>query len=290
MELDSCPPSFVVNGPTPPVRAAIFSVPHAGRYYPSTLMECARVPFSSLERLEDRSADELVGGLDGHGWTTIVANMARAWVDLNRSEKEVDALMVAGRRPQFFAQPSEKVRGGLGLFPRRLSREGDLWRVRFDWTDLQQRVERDYRPFHRTLKALLDAAHHRFGAALLIDVHSMPPLVGETPAQIVVGDRFGTTLPAWTSNLIGEICRQAGYRVAHNTPYAGGYISERHCRVQDARYAVQIEVDRTLYLDANAEIDRQAVTKLRRLFRIIAEACAERLEQNGGLSLAEAAE
>lgn len=290
MELDSHSPSFAVKGPTPPVRAAFFSVPHAGRYYPSMLLENARVPFSALERLEDRFADELVGGLDEHGWTTIVANMARAWVDLNRSEKEVDALMVAGRPPQFFAQPSEKVRGGLGLFPRRLSREGDLWRVRFDWSDLQQRVEQDYRPYHSTIKALLDSAHHRFGAALLIDVHSMPPLVGENSAQIVIGDRFGTTLPAWASGLIGEICHRAGYRVAYNSPYAGGYISERHSRVLDAVYAVQIEVDRTLYIDANAEIDRQAVAKLRRLLRNIAEACAERLEQNGGMSLAEAAE
>lgn len=290
MEADSLVPAFSVFGPTPPVRAVIFSVPHAGRYYPPELIAVARVPRQTLERLEDRYADQLVVGLDHLGWSGIVAQWARAWVDLNRSEKDVDGTMVMGRPMQFFPQPSEKVRGGLGLFPRRLGRVGELWRTHFDWQVLQARVESLYRPYHQSLSALLDCALKQHGAALLLDVHSMPPLSGHDAAQIVIGDRHGVSAPHWLSNLVLERCREAGFFAVLNKPYAGGYITERHACPNRNRYALQIEIDRSLYINEGGELIWEAVDKIRAMLNRIAGDCSEWMEQGPPFSLPEAAE
>lgn len=290
MEPDSPVPAFSVFGPAPPTRAVIFSVPHGGRYYPPTLLEAARVPQKSLERLEDRYADQLVAGLGEQGWSGIVAQWARAWIDLNRSEKDIDGGMVIGRPMQFFPQPSEKVRGGLGLFPRRLGREGELWRTRFDWPDLHARVENIHRPYHRAIDALLSSAWDRFGAALLLDVHSMPSLTGSGPAQIVVGDRHGASAPHWLSDLVADCCRAHGFRTALNRPYAGGYVAERHAAPDKGRYALQIEIDRALYLDGRGEVIAEAAAAIRAMLAVIAARASERLEADGPYTLPIAAE
>lgn len=281
MAVDSRVPAFTFFGPTPPVRAVVFSVPHGGRYYPPELLAAARVPTRSLEKLEDRYADRLVDGLDEQGWSGIVAQWARAWIDLNRSEKEVDSTMVIGRPLQFFSQPSEKVRGGLGLFPRRLGTEGDLWRTRFDWTQLLERVDSIYRPYHRALETLMDCAVKQHGVALLLDVHSMPSLSGVRPAQIVIGDRNGASAPEWLSDLIMQCCRKEGFRAVRNRPYAGGHIAERHGRIHKNRYAVQIEIDRALYLDGAGEVLDGSISKIQKLLERIANNCADRLEHGG---------
>jgi N-formylglutamate amidohydrolase len=230
--------------PTSPV---VLSVPHAGRDYPMALKTALRVPLAALLPLEDRLVDA-VARAARTDQTTIVQNRARAWIDLNRSEDERDPLLDEGARSMPPAQQSAKLRSGLGLVPRRASGAGDLWARRFTDADVTARIANDHRPYHAAVAAALNAAKATFGVAVLLDVHSMPPL-GPGGARIVLGDRFGHAADARFVGRVETECRARGFPTATNAPYAGGHILERHARPAAGIHAIQLELDRTLYLD-----------------------------------------
>lgn len=267
-------PPFVLANADAPARAVLLSVPHAGRYYPQSLLEAARVPVEALHRLEDRYVDRLTGDAAGQGFVVQTATHARAFIDLNRAPDEIDAGMVRNaalsRTATRVGKPSDKVLAGLGLFPRRLHRFGELWRGGFDWTELQARIADVHRPYHQALEQRMDAALRAHGHALLIDLHSMPGLGGIAPATLVIGDRHGATAPPWLVEAIEQEVQSVGLRIAYNRPYAGGYIIARHSRPARRRYAVQIEIDRTAYLDAQGQPERAACARLSALVARVA--------------------
>ncbi|MFN3820643.1 N-formylglutamate amidohydrolase [Blastomonas sp.] len=230
----------------------LVAVPHAGRDYPDETVFNARVAPHVLERLEDRHVDLLASGIAASGCATLIAHAARAWVDLNRAPSEIDPHMVSNAPRTAFAQPSAKVRGGLGLVPRRLADHGELWRRPWTRESIALRVSQMHDPYHQALADALAALRARFGCALLVDLHSMPPLKpeGSAPvARIVVGDRYGRSAGASLCDLAVRTLTQRGFEVALNHPYAGGYVLERHGRPTRDVHALQIEVDRSLYLD-----------------------------------------
>lgn len=241
--------SFDLHGAIAPDSPVILSVPHAGRDYPAALLAAIRVPVKALQVLEDRHVDQLVlAARDGE--TLLVQRPARAWIDLNRAEHERDPKLDDGANFTRLPTMSAKLRSGLGLVPRRIANAGEIWGVRLSDAAVRARINADHRPYHATLQTLLTAARARFGIAILLDVHSMPPLgpPGEA-AQIVFGDRFGKSAAArFISRLEGE-AESAGIAHALNTPYAGGHILDRHAAPNANIHAVQIELDRALYLD-----------------------------------------
>jgi N-formylglutamate amidohydrolase len=239
--------SFERLGAMPPVSPVVVSVPHAGRDYPLALKTALRVPLAGLLPLEDRLVDA-VARAARTDQTTIVQTRARAWIDLNRREDERDPLLDEGAQSMPLAQQSAKLRSGLGLVPRRASGAGDLWARRFTDADVTARIANDHRPYHAALTAALKAAHDRFGVAVLLDVHSMPPL-GPGGSRIVIGDRFGHSAePRFVARIEAE-CVARGFSTAINAPYAGGHILEHHACPAANVHAVQFELDRTLYLD-----------------------------------------
>jgi N-formylglutamate amidohydrolase len=245
-------PPYSVAGPNQPDQPVVLSVPHAGRTYPADLHLWTRARAPALMALEDRHADALVADAVRSGFTAIVATAPRLMIDLNRAEDEIDPVLlrdpVASGRPQ-----SAKVRGGLGLIPRRTAAAGEIWTRKLSRAELQARVEGWHRPFHQRLAAALDTARRRFGTAVLLDVHSMPPVpvAAGTPApDIVIGDRFGCSAATRFVDCAATTLRALGFRVAINTPYAGGHILETHGRRDAGVHALQIEFDRRLYLDA----------------------------------------
>lgn len=247
------PPSFECFGEMPPVCPVVISVPHAGRDYPPALHAALRLPFSAVMPLEDRHVDAIARAARG-AETMLVQRRARAWIDLNRSESERDPRVDEGADPKTQPMPSAKLRSGLGLVPRRATGANDLWRRRFDDADITRRIVEDYRPYHEAVRRALAAAHARFGIALLLDVHSMPPLLaadaqGGVPARIVLGDRFGqSAAPRFVARLEAEAVA-ARIPCALNTPYAGGHILQRHAKPSAGIHAIQLEFDRSLYLD-----------------------------------------
>ena len=233
---------------TPPESPVVLSVPHAGRDYPLELRAALRAPLPALIALEDRHVDQVAVAARGSE-TMLVQRVARAWIDLNRSEAERDPKLDDGASLSSQPLQSTKVRAGLGLVPRRTALAGDLWRRRLSGDEVDRRIAADHRPYHVALDQALAAARRRFGTAVLLDIHSMPPVAGRGAAQIVLGDRFGRAAASRFVNRLEGETERAGLRVSLNTPYAGGHILDRHARPAAGLHAIQLELDRALYLD-----------------------------------------
>lgn len=231
----------------------LVSVPHAGRDYPDIVFRSLRLPTESLLRLEDRYADLMLRTTIGHGFPAIVAHRARAWIDLNRAENDLDVEMVRNADPANYAVPGAKQRGGLGLIPRRLSDGGDIWNGQFELEDIDSRISNFHQPYHETIARVLRQMHRKFGIALLLDLHSMPPIRNVPkgdPPHFVIGDRFGQSASSLFSELLIQQIQLAGYRTALNHPYSGEHILRRHGSPKGNIHALQLEVDRSLYLDS----------------------------------------
>lgn len=249
-------PAFEISGPRPSAIPVLIAVPHAGRSYPEGLLARLRDPAAAALRLEDRHVDLLGRAVARKtGAMLAVAHAPRAMIDLNRAPDDVDWDMFGLRapRPQ---DPGGRARSGLGLVPRRIAGLGELWKHRHDPAELDQRLAAIHQPYHTALSDGLEDLRARWGAALLIDLHSMPPLPprGNGPAaRFVIGDRFGATchgaLVAAAFSSLGEDRQPA----AHNRPYAGGYVLERHAAPRGGIHALQIEVDRSCYLDSRLD-------------------------------------
>jgi N-formylglutamate amidohydrolase len=206
--------------------------------------------------LEDRYADRLATDAIAAGHCVLVARRARAVIDLNRHPEELDSSSVTDLPRGTPIRTSPKLRGGLGLVPHRYHAAGDLWRRLPSFAEVQERIHHTHKPYHDRIAAILEAKRAAAGRAILIDIHSMPPLRAHgtaAPAQVVVGDRFGQSADREITRLAADIIAGQGFRVAINAPYAGGYTLERHGHPQQGIHALQIEVDRTLYLDGSLE-------------------------------------
>lgn len=246
-------PPFFRAGPEQPASPVVISVPHAGRDYGDAVRKAARVPLATLETLEDRLVDRLVWRAVQDGATAFIARVARAEIDLNRDEREIDPALVAPPPPAAGLVQTARTRGGLGLVPSRIAGSGAIWLHRLSRDELARRVETVHRPYHAALAAALTAARDRFGAAILLDCHSMPPRppAGGVPAPpLVFGDRHGSSIAPALLEAAAAAARGHGFAGAFNAPYAGGYVITRHGAPAEGIHALQIELDRSCYLDS----------------------------------------
>jgi N-formylglutamate amidohydrolase len=242
--------SFERLGPVCPATPLLISVPHAARLHPPAMAGRTRLSTVQLQNLEDRYADLLCAAAVEDGHSAIIASCARAWIDLNRGEDELDSSMVAGHPHHGLpSRTSAKVRGGLGLIPRRIAQGGDIWRGPLTRDDVSARIETIHRPYHRALAEGLTERVAIFGWALLLDLHSMPSLPGIQPPHIVFGDLYGRSASPHLVEAALTEAQEAGFRAARNAPYAGGMILERHSAPHRGIHALQVEIDRRLYLD-----------------------------------------
>lgn len=289
-------PAYVLAGAAPSSIPILVAAPHAGRAYTRSLLQDLRFPESVLLRLEDRYVDRLARGVAmATGAGMLLANAPRALIDLNRAPEDIDwDMFERGVRPESGAvTTSRRARSGLGLIPRRLPGLGELWRRRHTRDDLEQRIGKVHAPYHQALGECLQGLRDRWGAALLIDLHSMPPLAarpGMSPPQIVLGDRFGATCHGSIVATTFAHFAQVGREAAHNRPYAGGYVLDRHGDPRGGIHAVQIEIDRTRYLDERmaepgAGMDGM-IDDLAALVRRLASVVAELGQERGNWPLA----
>ena len=245
----------------------LIAVPHAGRAYPAALIERMRNPAFAALRLEDRYVDRLAHGIAAAtGATLLVAQAPRAMIDLNRAADDVDWEMIArgdegdspmmpiplAGAPGSGPGSGRRARSGLGLIPRRLPGIGELWKRRHDRAELDARIAQIHEPYHAALGEALDRLRDRWGSALLLDLHSMPPLAlrGAPAPEFVIGDRFGATCGGALVGAAFAWFVEQRRAAAHNRPYAGGYVLERHANPRGGIHAFQLEVDRSSYLDA----------------------------------------
>ncbi|MGE0179909.1 MAG: N-formylglutamate amidohydrolase [Sphingomonas sp.] len=270
---------FIRVGPDRPESPIVLSVPHAGRNYSPALLAAARLHRSVLESLEDRLVDRLVWRAVEAGATAFIATAPRAEIDLNREEDEVDPALIAPA-PRGRAVASARTRGGLGIIPSRINGAGAIWRQRIPAPEFERRLAWIHRPYHAALAAALDAARARFGGAILLDCHSMPPrrLADGMPGpQIVIGDRHGST-SAWEFREAAlATARDRGFRAQLNTPYAGGHIVARHGRPAEHVHALQLEICRSAYLDVMLDRPGPGFAAMVELVAAIAAALEHRL-------------
>ena len=224
----------------------LLSVPHSGRDYPDWLVAMASGGRRALASLEDPLVDRLAWRAVEHGIAAVIARAPRAAIDCNRAEDDIDPSVIEGGAGR--GRISARARGGLGIVPGRTQSHGYLWRRSIGHRQLEQRLIEAHRPYHRAIEELLDELAERYGGAILLDCHSMPPPArGVSP--IVLGDCHGASAASWVGAEAVRIVRSAGFVAGINDPFAGGHIVERHGSPQRGIHALQIEIDRRLYLN-----------------------------------------
>ena len=249
----------------------VFSSPHSGCVYPASFIASSQLDALTLRRSEDAFVDELFSGALDVGACLLRAHFPRAFLDLNREPYELDPRMFDGRLPAFANTRSMRVAGGLGTIARVVGEAQEIYRRRMPIEEGLNRIETLYKPFHRQLRHLMRASAETFGLAVLIDCHSMPSSLGRgtrledrVKADIVLGDRYGTSChPAVVDVVQGELVR-LGYSVQRNKPYAGGFITEHYGNPSASWHALQIEINRGLYLEESSLIRGEGFPRLQR--------------------------
>jgi N-formylglutamate amidohydrolase len=231
----------------------VFNSPHSGRHYPLSFLDASRLDSNAIRRSEDAFVDELFEPVVRLGAPLLRARFPRAYLDVNREPYELDPKMYEDRLPSYANIRSLRVAGGLGTIARVVGERQEIYRTRLPVSEALERIETLYKPYHQTLRRLLAQTHVAFGYAVLIDCHSMPSAVRGTEAgqrpDFILGDRYGTSCVVGLIDAAAEILTGLGYRVSRNKPYAGGFITEHYGRPLKGLHALQIEINRGLYMD-----------------------------------------
>ncbi len=238
----------------PPPTPLVFASPHSGRLYPDDMMAAAALDALAIRRSEDAFVDELVAAAPDLGAALISANLARAYIDLNREAFELDQAMFADELPDFARGRTARVAAGLGAIARVVSEGQEIYARKLTFAEAKGRIEGAHAPYHAALAQLIGEAHAAHGYAILIDWHSMPAAAARVGGRdgvcdIVLGDRFGAACAGQVTQKVESELEAMGYRVARNAPYAGGYTTEHYGRPGRRTHALQIEISRALYLN-----------------------------------------
>ena len=230
----------------------VFALPHSGRDYGVSFLNQSILDQLSIRSSEDAFLDQLIDGIEKYGAPKIIANAPRAFIDLNRSTDELDPALISGIKNNI---KNPRISSGLGVIPRVVSHGKEIYRGKLSFEQAQSRIKYYWKPYHTDLSNLLQRSQSVFGQSLLIDIHSMPHEAVSTqssfikPPEIVVGDRFGMSSDPEFTNLVISILKQHEFRVAKNTPFAGAFITKHHGKVKKRIHALQLEIDRSLYMD-----------------------------------------
>jgi N-formylglutamate amidohydrolase len=248
-------PLFEVFAPERWQVPVVFNSPHSGQFMPPGLLKYSRLTDNALRQSEDCFVDELFGTCVSNGAPMQHALASRAYLDLNREPYELDAKMFNESLPGYINTGSARVAAGFGTIPRLVGESAEIYRYRLPLTEALNRIETFYKPYHRTLSGLLDEAHGATGFALLLDCHSMPSSAARQLAKnaksidVVLGDRYGSSCARELSEAVEDFFSNLGLNVVRNRPYAGGFITETHGAPHHNRHAIQIEINRALYMD-----------------------------------------
>ncbi len=246
-------PPFTIVHPTRLAAPFVFNSPHSGRIYPKSFLEASRLDPVALRKSEDVFVEELFEPVVGLGAPLMHAHFPRAYLDVNREPYELDPALISDRLPRYANTQSVRVVGGLGTIARVVTESEEIYRVPLTLDQALVRINRLYKPYHQALGGLVDRSRELFGVSLLVDCHSMPSnptseLAGPRP-DFVLGDRFGASCEPELTRFVAQLIKDMGYVVALNKPYAGGYITEHYGRPSEGLHALQIEVNRALYLN-----------------------------------------
>lgn len=257
----------------------VFNSPHSGRNYTPQFLAGVKLSRNAIRRSEDYRMDDLFACAPVQGCPLLVANFPRAFVDVNREPYELDPAMFGDELPQFVNTRSSRVAGGLGTIARIVSETEEIYDRRLTVAEAFERIETVYKPYHSALRQLISRTRNRFGYAVLVDCHSMPSAKGSNMRRerpdIVIGDRYGTSCAQKITWAAAEFLTELGYDVEINKPYAGGFITQHYGRPENGLHAIQIEINRGLYmnearLEKNSRFERTSRDMATFISRIVA--------------------
>lgn len=245
--------SYTLIRPHRRLSSAVFSSPHSGRDYPESLRQASVLDAFALRSSEDAFVEELFGAAPLLGAPLIAARVPRAFVDLNRAADELDPALIEGVRK---VSHNPRISSGLGVVPRVVANGRAIYRGKMSLVEAEDRIGSYWYPYHVALKGLMQESRAAFGQAVLIDCHSMPHEAldihlrpGQSRPDVVLGDRFGAACGRDIVDLLEAAFVGAGLRVVRNAPFAGAYITQTYGRPSQDMHAVQVEIDRALYMD-----------------------------------------
>ncbi|MEL7028292.1 MAG: N-formylglutamate amidohydrolase [Pseudomonadota bacterium] len=248
--------------PDTPTGPFIFASPHSGRRYPPEMMSASRLDLLSLRRSEDGFVDEIFADVVAQGSPLLAAQFPRVYVDVNREAYELDPRMFADPLPAHVNTRSTRVAGGLGTIARVVTDGEEIYRRKLTFAEAERRILACYRPYHGALSSLIDETVDEHGCAVLIDCHSMPSVggpmdfdAGRNRTDFVLGDRYGASCAPALSSFVEHTLVARNYRVMRNNPYAGGFTTSHYGRPDRGVHALQIEINRALYMN-EADVER----------------------------------
>jgi len=231
----------------------ILASPHSGTEYPADFLAASRLDPVALRRSEDSFVDELFGAAPQLGAPLLSARFPRAYVDVNREAYELDPTMFADALPKFVNTASSRVRMGFGTIARIVANGEEIYSEKLLFAEAERRITQLYRPYHRALRGLVEETEMLFGGCLLVDCHSMPSgtdsACEKSAADIVLGDCHGVSCAPQFVEAARRFLVERGFAVAINAPYAGGFTTDHYGRPRVQRHALQIEINRALYMN-----------------------------------------
>lgn len=246
-------PAYYLATPAQRSTSVVFASPHSGRDYPASFLKRVVLDASEIRSSEDAFVDQLFAAVPDHGAPLLSARMPRAYLDLNRGPDELDAALIEGLRRRAH---NPRIASGLGVIPRVVANGRQIYRGKITLAEAHARIAGYWRPYHDRLQTLLDESNNGFGQAILIDCHSMPHEAlenvgppGAPRPDVVLGDRFGATASGTIMEQVETAFSAAGLRVARNMPFAGAFIAQHYGRPARGQHAIQVEIDRALYMD-----------------------------------------
>jgi N-formylglutamate amidohydrolase len=267
----------------------VFASPHSGRDYPKHFVAAAALDAVALRRSEDSYVDELFGAAPEFGAPLLKALFPRAFIDPNREPFELDPAMFVDELPSYANSQSSRVAAGLGTIPKVVSSGREIYRAKLTFAEAAERINVYYRPYHKALAGLVEETVERFGHCVLIDCHSMPsvggpldPDAGRGRADFVLGDCFGGACEDRVTATVERVLRAQGHSVVRNKPFAGGFTARHYGKPRAGVHALQIEINRALYMDEVSIERRDGIHLLTRQMVEIVVA----LTGLGGLDLA----
>lgn len=257
--------------PVEQTTAVVFASPHSGTDYPADLLAASRLDLATLRRSEDSFVDRIFAGAPSFGAPLLRAHFARTYVDPNREPFELDPTMFEDELPHDANTASPRVAAGLGTIARVVANGEEIYARKLRVSEAMARIERCYRPYHAALAELVEGTRRRFGCCILIDCHSMPSVggpmerdAGRERVDIVLGDRYARSCARSVVDRVERLFREQGYAVTRNTPYSGGFVTQHYGRPAEGLHALQIELNRALYMDETRILPTPGLAELTR--------------------------
>ncbi len=271
--------AFHIKHPEKRTTSVVFASPHSGRNYPQSFLRKTLLGEHSVRSSEDAFVDQLFDCVPQYGAPLIMAGVPRAYVDLNRSPDELDPALIEGVRS---AGHNPRIASGLGVIPRVVANGKAIYNGKISMLEANRRIETYWRPYHAALRLQLDNAHREFGQAVLVDCHSMPHEAMDSVARtgvrrpdVVLGDRFGAAAHESIVDRVEAAFADAGLIVTRNTPFAGAFVTQHYGRPAREQHAVQVEIDRALYMDEKSICPNENFDAFRELIERVVAGVAE---------------